>query len=317
MVIGGEVECWKSCCAGATAPLHGITDAVDVSVGRNHACVLHVSGRVSCWGENRYGQLGNRAAADPSDLPVEVTGLEDAVYLEVGTDGSCVVRADARVACWGRNTYGQLGDGSTDDRFVATPVFGLSDAVAVATGPTHTCAVRSAGDVWCWGENRYGQLGDGSMSTTSLEPVRVAGLDDAVGVAVYTDISGAVRRAGEVVLWGNFEIEVVRRLTPTPLEGVSDAASVELGLEHGCFLRRDGTVGCWGNNREGQLGDGTYDVSIGPRPVVDLVGVAEIAVGPVHACALHATGVSCWGAISRPPLAEESTPRPLPIDGIR
>jgi hypothetical protein len=80
------------------------------------------------------------------------------------------------VKCWGDNTYGQVGDGTTTDRSTPTAVTGVSSLVtAIAIGDTHNCAVFTTGAVVCWGGNQYGQLGDGTVSS-HFTPVGVGGI---------------------------------------------------------------------------------------------------------------------------------------------
>jgi hypothetical protein len=72
---------------------------------------------------------------------------------------TCAVKTDGSLWCWGRNDYGQLGDGTYADR--NTPVQIMTGVSSVALGYSHTCAVKTDGSLWCWGYNYYGQLGDG------------------------------------------------------------------------------------------------------------------------------------------------------------
>src|SRR5262249_54008135 len=95
---------------------------------------------------------------------VTVSGLSDATQISVAGEGACARRTDGSVACWGSNVAGMIGDGTTTDRSVPTPVLGLTDAISVAVGATHSCALRVTGDVVCWGNNALGQLGDGSTA---------------------------------------------------------------------------------------------------------------------------------------------------------
>ena len=84
--------------------------------------------------------------------------------------------------CWGRNSYGQLGDGTNRGGRAARPVDGLEQVISLATGGSHSCAVKNDGSTWCWGHNNYGQLGD-STTTQRRRPTRVMGLDAMVEVA--------------------------------------------------------------------------------------------------------------------------------------
>jgi alpha-tubulin suppressor-like RCC1 family protein len=75
---------------------------------------------------------------------------------------SCGIAAEGRALCWGRNIYGQLGDGSTTDRPQPTAVAGGRTWSAIFANGGHSCALTTAGRTMCWGYNLDGQLGDGT-----------------------------------------------------------------------------------------------------------------------------------------------------------
>jgi alpha-tubulin suppressor-like RCC1 family protein len=107
------------------------------------------------------------------------------------------------VKCWGHNTFGQLGDGTTPDSSVPVGVVGLgSGAVAVSTGEFHSCALTASCAVRCWGYNADGELGDGIIANSAV-PAGVVGLGS--GVAAVTaggSHSCAVTASGAIKCWG-------------------------------------------------------------------------------------------------------------------
>ena len=128
----GEVSCWGTNHLGAlgthadaggthsasdhfSSPLkiQGITDAASVSTGNNHACVLHETGNISCWGANSLGELGTggHLADDQTATPQKVDGITDATAIAAGLLHTCAIRESGEVVCWGWNEHGQLGDG--------------------------------------------------------------------------------------------------------------------------------------------------------------------------------------------------------------
>jgi alpha-tubulin suppressor-like RCC1 family protein len=115
---------------------------------------------------------------------------------------TCAVVAGG-VKCWGRNTDGEVGDGTTTERHLPVAVVGLSSGVAsVSAGVYHACAVTSAGGVKCWGDNLYGELGNNSTNESHV-PVDVAGLASGVlSVSAGRYSTCAVTAAGGVKCWG-------------------------------------------------------------------------------------------------------------------
>src|SRR5690606_12825203 len=126
----------------------------------------------------------------------------DVVDIDTGLDATCAVIAGGALRCWGENGRGQLGDGSTTDRYVPTDVSGLSGVEAVAVGGGHACALTASGDVRCWGWNAYGQLGDGSMESRLAPTVAVADLSGVASIVSGESYSCAVLTSGAMRCWG-------------------------------------------------------------------------------------------------------------------
>ena len=105
-----------------------------------------------------------------------------ATAISAGGLTTCAILDDETVRCWGSNSNGQLGDGTTTDRSTPVPVSGITSATAVDVGTTHACALLGNATVMCWGSNDAGQLGDGSLEDRHT-PVAVVGISTAVAVA--------------------------------------------------------------------------------------------------------------------------------------
>jgi len=152
-----DATCALGCNMGACStcmPGTACDELVEVAAGYAHTCARSRSGRVACWGSNQVGELGDGVAHhascggfDCSLTPVVVAGLTDAVQITAGGYQTCALRASGSVACWGANSAGQLGDGTTTNRSTPTAVSGLTDAIQVAAGIVHTCALRASGAV--------------------------------------------------------------------------------------------------------------------------------------------------------------------------
>jgi alpha-tubulin suppressor-like RCC1 family protein len=279
--------------------------ATDLSAGDSHACAVLETGGVKCWGSNSHGQLGNEQAAmrtKPADVYGLTTGFISAVS---GGSHSCALSEAGGVYCWGSNQYGQLGDGTTTYRTSPVQVYGLSQGVReIAAGGNHTCA-RTDSQVLCWGNNSYGQLGN-STRIDSQVPVVTAGINHPpIRITTGTNHSCAVQDNGVIKCWGynkNGQLGNGTRddmIKATALDGVDgiDFTAVAGGDRHTCAITNSGEVMCWGLNEDGQLGNGSLEISTIPVEVSGLVQKAnQVALGSFHSCVLLEDGsIRCWG----------------------
>src|SRR5205807_155832 len=130
----------------AAEPVPGVTGAVEIAVGADHACARNRDGNVVCWGANGYGQLGDGTNRDRTEAR-PVAGAGDVARIFSGYGYTCAIRRGGDVACWGRLYEGVRPVRSS----VPVRVQGLDDVVDVGIGPEHACAVRRDGTVRCWG----------------------------------------------------------------------------------------------------------------------------------------------------------------------
>jgi alpha-tubulin suppressor-like RCC1 family protein len=280
LINDGTVKCWGANSSGqlgdgtttsSNLPVSVlISNVTSVSSGNFHSCALINDGTVKCWGINNSGQLGDGTTVNRI-APVAVTGLTNVgkIIVEAGTH-TCALINDGSIKCWGRNDYGQLGDGSTTNKSAPASVTGISNAVDVAAGEDHTCAVINDGTVKCWGRNYHAQLGTGSSgrNTPQSTPVSTTGISTATGISSYNNFSCAVLSNQSIQCWGLnndaqigdgtavFDSSTYERKTPTNVIEINTATAISSGVDHSCALLADKTLKCWGSNDYGQLGIG-------------------------------------------------------------
>lgn len=321
----GTVKCWgddRNGQNGAGASVDGglrnepvdvmgISDATDIASGLKHTCVVRPPGKVTCWGFNNDGQLGNGQTGTSSATPVDARDIMDAVKLAAGSNFTCAARRGGGVACWGANNAGQLGTGNTSASPAPISIMNFRDVASVAAGQLHACAVKRDDSVFCWGEGKNGQLGNGG-TTGSLSPVQVS-------VAASTQIAAterstcALTRDSRVFCWGANEVGQLGNgaansspnPSPVAVSNLDDAIAIAAGRTHVCAARRAGTVVCWGAGSAGQLGDGQSrpDASTATANFVTVSSIMNaigVGAGAFHSCApTKIGGIQCWGANDR------------------
>ena len=293
------------------ANVTGLNDAVQIAAGGSHVCALRATGAVQCWGTNGSGELGT-SNATPSTVPAAVvTGFTAAVaQISASESGTCARQTDGKVYCWGANTWGQVGDGTTTTRLRPTnPAIGVLDASWVSSRGTSACALGVTGQVMCWGSNMSGNLGDGTVTNRST-PVVVLNVNYAYQVSTGLFDTCALTGNHAVWCWGDNGYGMISRRsaasgavqTPTALLdlGAITGDTISVGTSHACVINSS-SAQCWYNNSYGQLGDGsTADSGSSPVNASLPSNAAEVIAGGnedgAYSCARLTTGaVYCWG----------------------
>ncbi len=280
---------------------------VQVSVGDQHTCAVDTDGGAWCWGSNFVRQLGDGtntrrlvpvrvlASGTAESTPVELTTVRS---ISAGTTHTCALDAGGFAWCWGDNTVGRLGDGTTTAR--ANPVqvltagstggtngqtpVPLGGLKQVEAGGEHACALLTAGTVRCWGRNLEEQLGDGTTT---------------------------------------------ERSNPVAVSGLTGVSRIDAGFRHTCGILTGGTAHCWGRNPNGELGDGTTtgrstalavlaSGTVAGGDGVELSGVTQIVAARRHSCAVVTSDggtARCWGLNTDAQLGDgtQTTPRLNPV----
>ncbi|HKY41280.1 MAG TPA: hypothetical protein VJN18_35350 [Polyangiaceae bacterium] len=279
----------------------GDDDVAQITAGRAHTCALFTNGRVKCWGENKYGQLGlghtqprgKLKGEMGNSLPFVDLGTDTVgdplkvAAIDAGEDHTCALTAGYAVKCWGYNGAGSLGLGSFEetrgevaqelgDNLPAVNLYG--NAYVLSAGGYHNC-VKAFSELKCWGSNSQGQLGYGDFAMRGVFP-------EQMGAALLPlDVGSDPLSAPASSLY---------------------AMGFSAGYSHTCAWFLSGGMKCWGSNESGELGlgdihsRGNLPEHMGDHlPFVDLG--ADQTIISVHAgisvtCAILKPGrVKCWG----------------------
>jgi alpha-tubulin suppressor-like RCC1 family protein len=265
-----------------------------------------------CWGTNAYGTLGIGMAGVVERPMLTRVGSDRWRTVSAGSEHVCGILVSGQLLCWGRNTEGRLGNGTTSNASSPTVVSGGGTWTAVSAGDEFTCAIRSDGTLYCWGGNDKGQLGLGRPEGATT-PQRV-------GSQTWKSLSAGVTHVCAIhsddTLWcwgehtnGRLGIEGVSddvrvpTRVPTPA-GASAWVAVAAGQYHTCALVRvaptDRTFDlyCWGSNVRGQAALGEA-VTQANTPTRVSAGWHSIAAGWEHTCGVQDDGgratYLCWG----------------------
>jgi alpha-tubulin suppressor-like RCC1 family protein len=192
LLADATIKCWGRNVAGQLGngtttnfslipvTVSGITNATAITGGEEHSCALLADATIKCWGWNALAQLGGAEVgwqdtwAD-SAIPVPVNGVTNATGVTAGRAHTCALLSDSTLICWGYNSWGQLGNGTTNTTATKLPVIGITTAAAITAGDRHTCTLLTNATIKCWGLNYYGELGNGTTAD-SLTPVTVLGV---------------------------------------------------------------------------------------------------------------------------------------------
>ena len=284
-------------------------------------------------GQNSFGQLGDGTTTSinsPVEVIKEVGGQQLAANkISAGNTHACAAAIDnngGQLFCWGRNTYGQLGDNSITHKSAAVSVAGGVYWKDFSCGQDHTCALRASdGTAWCWGRGTSGQLGTGAFNVSSSSPVSVLGGMSFVSIGASDNATCGVLEDGSVYCWGsgylsgrntsvnspvqlpsvsppsarptNFYIgpgvdrdyvKIVKGNTDGGLLGIYGNAAAA-GWGHSLMIDQDDSKAwVWGLNNYGQLGDGTTDNKYSPVEIALGQGrrFRKIDAGDEHTIAL-------------------------------
>ncbi len=307
---------------------------LSVSADKTHTCGFDTQNTGVCWGNNDFGQLGDGTTEGRLEPVVVAGGLRFAAAA-AGEKHSCAILTDSMlqgawlgpVYCWGDNTFGQVGDGTTTRRLTPTPVLGGILFEGVTAGDGHSCAFTPPGDAYCWGDNSYGQLGDGTR-TGRLVPTAVSGGLTYEAVSAGLDYTcGVTNTGGDAYCWGSGSGgalgngDASDRLVPTPVAvtKVYESISAGIGSRFTCAVTVSGEAFCWGDNSFGQLGDGTTTNRLTPTAVAGSINFASITTGGSHTCGVTPDNVGyCWGSNASGALGDGGTTdwrTPFPIAG--
>lgn len=238
-----------------------------------YACGITTNDELKCWGANNYGQIGSGSNFPLRSIPTNVDNDLSFKYVSTGNNHSCGITKNDYLKCWGSNTNGQIGDGTSgagNDRFSPVLVDNGTKYLTVSAIASTTCGITLAGVLKCWGSDSQGLLGDGA--------------------GVGSDV-----------------------LSPQAIDVGVTYQSLVMNSSNACAITTGQILKCWGYNIFGQLGDGTTTIRTSPTQVAGGELYSKVGMDGNSTCALIATGansgrIQCWGQGSSGQIGHAASP---------
>ncbi len=277
-----------------------------ISTGESHTVALKSDGTLWVWGSNTYGELGDGTSIQRQVPVQEVTKATDWRNVYAGRRHTVAIKYDGTLWAWGWNYYGQIGDGTTENKLVPTQeITGATDWGSADAGYSYTTAIKNDGTLWTWGNNSSGEFGDGTTENKSVPTQEITKATDWKNICTGNFHTVAIKNNGTLWAWG-FNLfgllgdgTTKNKSIPTQeVTGAADWSNISAGVNHTTAIKTDGTLWSWGSSYYGQLGDGTTENK--SVPIQEVTGAADwnkISAKSGHTVAIKYDGTLwSWGS---------------------
>lgn len=319
LTAGGAAYCWGRDYNGVLGvgggvgggskvplPVSGGHVFQKISSAYSSSCGLTTDNDVYCWG---YGRNGNGSSYGYRPNPVKLISSDKFMDVAAGGGQICVLTLVGQAQCWGWNTEGQIGDGTTEERLTPVVVSGGLTFSKIYAAEGYTCGIAADSETYCWGARVAGKLGIMSaLSTYTPQHVQTPLPLIQLGLSSQTNghATCGVSASGEAYCWGdsrsgqigNGLLTTTMVTSPAVSKSLIKFTRISAGSGFSCGLTEVGKAYCWGSNSSGRLGDSSTYHSDSPVPVSGDFRYSKISAGGAHACAIRSddNAILCWGS---------------------
>lgn len=244
--------------------------------------------------------IPENAVITATDVPCKAFTSVFSVYpyaqvITMAQNSGAIIKSDGSLWMWGKNSVGELGNGTTT--YCSTAVKIMDDVKSVSLGVLHSVVLKNDGSVWTAGFNVYGQLGNGSKTNSAVFTKIMSGV---TSISADQNQSFALKTNGTLWAWGNNYYGQLGdgglTAQSSPIKVLDNVAFVEAGYSHTAAIKNDGSLYLWGDNSFGEVGGyswGGDTRQATPRKVsVGLSNYTPVsaALGSAYTVILSATG---------------------------
>ncbi len=300
---------------------------LSISLGNNYSCGIKDDSTLWCWGSSS-SPLGQTSLGHTT--PSQVDTAEDWLAhqtkdtLATSDTHACAIKTDDTLWCWGDNSFGQLGNGTTIASIVPIKV-GEDTWDTISVANEYSCGFKKNDNLtlWCWGNNANFMLGHDSSDNTQPSAVDVNFGWQAISTG--NTHACAIRSSDETLwCWGSNSdgqighdptIVTEPSTVPRQVEAGTKWVNVSVSGNHTCATKKEldvnnnvtPTLWCWGKNDSGQLGIGSLTSGFEPTKIL-YASWETISAGTNHSCAVKDDGTLwCWGNNDKSQLGDGGT----------
>ncbi|WP_052461131.1 RCC1 domain-containing protein [Psychroserpens mesophilus] len=276
------------------------TDWESVASGYFNSYGIQTNGTLWAWGNGGLGSLGNGQFGEDNYTYVPImVGMDDNwLKVDSGAGHVLALKSDGSIWAFGYNAYGQLGDGTIENKNVPTQIGTDNDWIFIDCGFRSSFAIKEDGTLWGWGRNDKGQLGDGTNTDRNI-PIQIGTATDWYIISINGNTTLATKTDGSLWSWGSNESwqlgtgqDMSNTNVPSQVGMDTDWSTVSAGAFHSTALKTDGTLWVWGEGFYG-FGDGTNIPKDFPSQIGTDSDWQSISAGGVHTAVIK-TNNTLW-----------------------